>query len=115
MLVYLTIDFSEKNRIVFTMYHYIKNIVGTAPLDMNGTANDSAKAGLFTVDESSPLLNEKAADFFHSIIARLSFTARRARPDIQVDVAYFCTIVRAPTVSEYKRLTRVVRYLRAMV
>ena len=28
----LTIDFSEKNQMVFTMYDYIKDIVNTAPI-----------------------------------------------------------------------------------
>ena len=34
----LTIDFGEKGHIIFTMYNYIEDIIGTAPLDMNKTA-----------------------------------------------------------------------------
>ena len=55
----LAINYSEKNQVVFTMYNYIEDIIGTPPLDINGNAPDPTKAGLFTVDKSSPLLNEK--------------------------------------------------------
>ena len=47
--------------------------------------------------------------------ARLLFAAKRARPDIQVAVAYLCTRVREPTEDDYLKLTRVIQYLRNTV
>ena len=68
---------------VFIMYDYIEDIiVDTDPAYMTGIANNPAQSGLFTVDESSPLLNEKGADFFRSMSARLLFAAKRSHPDI---------------------------------
>ena len=52
-----TIDFSKRGHVIFTIHDYIEDIIGTAPLDMNGTAPDPARAGLFTVDKMSPRLN----------------------------------------------------------
>ena len=46
---------------------------------------------------------------------RLLFAAKRARPDIQVAVAYLCTRVREPTKDDYLKLARVIRYLRNTV
>ena len=63
------------------MIIYIEDIIGTAPLDMNGTAPDPAKDGLFTMNKLSLLLNEKRAGFCHSMTARLFFAAKRERLD----------------------------------
>lgn len=59
-----------------TIYDYVKKIIGTAPLNMNGTASDPAKAQLFMVDKLSPLFSEKEADFPHSMTAGLVTTKR---------------------------------------
>ena len=111
----LTIDFSKRGHVIFTMYDYIENVIGTDPSDMNRTAPDPARAGLFTVDKTSPRLSSTEAEFFHSMTARLLFAAKRARPDIQVAVAYMCTRVRELTVDTYVKLSRVIQYLRATV
>ena len=58
------------------MYDYIKDIIGTTPSDMNGTAPDPVSAGLFTVDKTSPRLSAAEAEFFHSMTARLLFAAK---------------------------------------
>ena len=102
----LTIDFSGKynsnepdktGQVIFTMFDYIEDIVTTAPLDMGGISPDPAKSKLFDVLDASPRLYTRKTDEFHSMTARLLFAAKRARPDIQVAVAYLCTRVREPT------------------
>ena len=45
---------------------------------------------------------------------QLLFAAKRVRPDIQVDVAYLCTRVQEPTIDDYEKLTRVIKYLRTI-
>ena len=46
----------KKGQVVFTMYNYIEDIIGSAPSDMNGIAPDPANSKLFTVHETSPQL-----------------------------------------------------------
>jgi hypothetical protein len=111
----ITIDYSEVNRVKFTMYDYLEDILDEMPDDMNGTAPTPASANLFDVDEDSTLLNEKESDFFHRTTARLLFAAKRARPDLQVAVAYLCTRVKAPNQSDYRKLARVIKYLRLTI
>jgi hypothetical protein len=60
-------------------------------------------------------LNEKESDFFHRTTARLLFAAKRARPDLQVAVAYLCTRVKCPSQSDYRKLARVIKYLRLTI
>ena len=106
----LTIDFSKRGHVIVTMYDCIKDIIRTAPLDMNGTAPDLARAGLFMADKTSPRLNAAEAK-----LAQLLFATKRARLDIQVAVVYLCTRVGEPTVDDYVKLSRLIKYLRATV
>ena len=67
------------------------------------------------VDEDSPRLPTKDADLFHCHVARLLFASKRARPDIQVCVAFLCTRVKALTEQDYKKLGKVISYLKETV
>ena len=111
----LTIDFSKSGRVIFTMYDYIVDIIGTAPLDMNRAAPNPARTNLFTIDKTSPRLSADETKCFHSLTACLLFAAKRARPDIQVAVTYLCTRVQEPSKDDYRKLSRVIKYLRATV
>jgi hypothetical protein len=111
----VTIDYSEKGKVKFTMYDYLEDILDEMPAYMKGTAPTPASDNLFDVDEDSPALNEKEYEFFHRTTARLLFGAKRARPDLQVAVAYLCTRVKSPTQSDYRKLTSVIKYLRLTI
>jgi hypothetical protein len=112
----ITINFDERRKMKFTMIDYLEDILSEMPSDMEGITRTPAQDdNLFTVDESSPLLNIKHADFYHCTTARLLFAAKRARPDLQVAVAYMCTRVKAPTVSDYHKLGRTIKYLRGTI
>ena len=49
---------------------------------------------------------------FHHNTAKLLFLCKRARPDIQPPVAFLCTRVQEPDQDDYKKLARVMKYLR---
>jgi hypothetical protein len=87
----ITINYDEPRKVKFTMIDYLEDILSEMPSDMNGTAKTPARDNLFTIDDSSPLLNVKDADFYHRTTARLLFAAKRPRPDLQVAVAYMYT------------------------
>jgi hypothetical protein len=111
----ITIDYSELEKAKLTMYDYLEDIISEMPDDMNGTAPTPASANMFDVDEESPLLNAKEADFFHRTTSRLLFAAKRARPDLQVAVAYLCTRVKSSNQLDNWKLTRVIKYLQMTI
>jgi hypothetical protein len=111
----LTIDYSETGKVKFTMYDYLEDILSEMPDDMNGTAPTPASDHLFQVEDDSQALNDKESDFFHQTTARLLFAAKRARPDLQVAVANLCTRVKSPNRSDYRKLARVIKYLRLTI
>ena len=55
------------------------------------------------------------SDLFHRIVAMFLYVAKRARPDIQVAVAFLCKRVKCPVTGDWKKLGRLVRYVRATI
>ena len=73
--------------------------------------NDS----LFKVDYNSPSLTTKDAELLNCYVARLLFSSKRTRPDIQFFIAFLCTRVKAPIEQDYKKLERMISHLKETV
>jgi len=79
---------------------------------MAGVAVTPAASHLLEVNESGVKLKTSEAELFRHNVAKLLFWCKCARPDIQTAVAFLCTRVKAPDIDDYKKLARVIRYLR---
>jgi hypothetical protein len=108
----MTIDYSTDGKVVIRMEDYVENMLGDLPDNMNGLAVTPAAEHLFKVDSGAEILDTMTSDLFHSTTAKLLFLCKRGRPDIQTPVAFLCTRVIKPDVDDYKKLQRVIRYLR---
>jgi hypothetical protein len=109
----MTLDFSTPEKVHISMIDYIIDMFLDLPADMDGEAATPAANHLFEVNEINPvMLDEEMAQLFHHIVAKMLFLCKRARPDIQTPVAFLCTRVKGPDMDDYKKLTRVIRYLR---
>ena len=110
----MTLDYSTKGKVEIKMVDYIDGMLAELPPDMDGEAATPASSHLFDVNVDNPVaLCKEKADFFHHNVAKLLFLCKRARPDIQTAVAFLCTRVKEPDVDDYKKLSRVMKYLRA--
>ena len=49
----------------------------------------------------------------HTMVAKLLFLSKRARPDLQTAIAFLCTRVKEPDIDDYKKLSRVIKHIRA--
>ena len=108
----MTLDYSEEGKVKISMIDYVKKVLDDVPNDMAGESVTPAGNHLFQVNPDGEKLDENAAILFHHYTARLLFLCKRARPDIQPPVAFLCTRVKEPDKDDYKKLTRVIRYLR---
>jgi hypothetical protein len=109
----MTLDYREDGVVKVTMVDYINKMLAELPTDMNGVAPSPAANHLFKVNDSDPKKLEKdTSDMFHRNVAKLLFLSKRARPDIQTSVAFLCTRVKEPDHDDYKKLARVMKYLR---
>ena len=112
----ITIDYSIPSKVVFTMFDYLEDVIVETNKDLkNSCSYHPGNDQLFKVDYESPSLPTKDAALFQRYVARLLFASKKARPDIQVCVAFLCTRVKAPTEQDYKKLGRVITYLEETV
>ena len=107
----MRIDFSSKDKVIFTMYEYINSILDTLPDDMKGFSATPARQHLFKVNDECAKLDVATSELFHHYTAQLLFLAKRARPDLQTAVAFLCTRVTFPDTDDYKKLACVMKYL----
>ena len=100
-----------------TMYNFFKDILEEIKEkgNMNGECVTPAAVNLFTVVETSEKLSVNKADYFHRLVTRLLFASKRARPDIQVAVAYLCTRAICPNEANYDKLHQVIKYIRITI
>jgi hypothetical protein len=101
----MTIDYSEKGKIKFSMIDYVQNMLDGLPV--------AASNHLFEVNPEATKLDTATSDMFHHNTTKLLFLCKRARPDTQTAVSFLCTRVKSPDVDDYQKLRRVMRYLRA--
>ena len=113
----MTLDFSTPGELMVTMIPYIKEIVDLfAKYDnTNLTAKTPAADHLFKVRDDAGALTESRATVYHHFVAKSLFATQRARPDISLAVAYLSTRVKEPDEDDWKKLTRLIQYLRDTV
>ena len=112
----MLIDYSEEGKVKFSMVDYISKMLMEMPDDdiFRGSAPTPAASHLFQVrSEGTEHLPKDKADVFHHMVAKLLFLSQRARPDIKTAVSFLCTRVKSPDMDDWKKLARVMRYLRA--
>ena len=56
-------------------------------------------------------MSVQQAEKFHSIVAKLLYIEKRARPDLETAVAFLCTRVSEPDIDDWKKLKRLLAYL----
>lgn len=109
----MTVDFSRNGSVVISMVDYIERFLSESPEDFSGEASTPAAKHLFEVDDSAAKLDTERAVLFHHLVARLVFLCKRARPDVQLAVGFLTTRVKGPDEHDWKKLKRLVQYLRA--
>jgi hypothetical protein len=108
----MKIDYSISGKVKLSMYDYIEGMLGELPDDMDSVAAMPAGNHLFQVNHENPmLLDKQECVMFHHNVAKLLLLCKRSRPDIQTAVAFLTTRVKEPDVDNYKKLSRVMRYL----
>jgi hypothetical protein len=108
----MTIDYSVPGQVVIRMDEYVEGLLAEAPEDMSGTAATPAAAHLFEVSETPEYLDDETLQLYHHLTAKLLFLCKRARPELQTAVAFLTTRVKRPDADDYKKLCRVIKYLR---
>ena len=109
----ITIDFSKKGKVKFTMYYYIANILEDINEDTKtGDAETPANDHMFTTNRDNPKnLRKEETITFHNVTAKLLYPAKRARPDLQLGVFFLCTRVKYTDKDDWNNPNRVMKYI----
>ena len=111
----MDIKFIGDGLVSIMMPEYIKECISTfenAGGKIQGSANNPAKGGLFDVDETEKPLDKTKSEVFHHIVAKLLFVAKQARIDIDLAISFLCTRVAKSNEQDWRKLQRVLTYLK---
>ena len=113
----MTLDYSTPGQVSITMITYVKEILQlfSKQDETDSIAKTPAAEHLFKVNEETLSLTQDQATVFHNFVAKCLFLTKRARPDIATAVAFLTTRVKGPGQDDWKKLTRLIRYLRGSV
>ena len=87
----MTVDMSMKGEARITMKGYVEDVLLSAR--GRGTATTPATEGLFDVREEADSVSEEVRIWFHCILAKLLYLAKRVRPECLTAVSYLATRV----------------------
>lgn len=109
----MVLNFTKRGECTITMPGFTDDILkscNTVPLK---SAFTPAPIDLFTTyDERCDALNAEDAKWFHSIVMKIMYLAKRARPDLLVAISYLSSRVQRPNVQDKRKLWRIINYLR---
>jgi hypothetical protein len=97
------------NQIAINMNYYTQQLL--TEFEEKQLFTTPAVKECFTND-SSMALDKEGQKQFHTIVAKLLYLAKRARPDILTAVSFLCTKVTKPIKADQQKLFRVLGYLR---
>ena len=107
----MDITYTEHGEATVLMQQYLDEAIDDFPEDCTATALSPAAPHLFEVDDNCKRLSEPNRRILHSITAKLLFVAKRARPDIQVPIAFLTSRVTNADEDDWKKLKRLLEYL----
>ena len=84
-------EYNDDGIVTIGMENYIADALEEFPETLGKTVSTPASAYLFEVNDEAEKLEEERARMFHRIVAMLLFVSKRARPDIQVAIAFLST------------------------
>ena len=106
----------HKDKIEIDMKDQINEAIEMFMDDVNQTVSTPAAPNLFqTRSETSSLLDNKRKENFHSVTMKIMYIMKRARPDVEVAIAFLCTRVTKPNEHDWKKLKRVLCWLKQTI
>ena len=76
--------------------------------EITETVTSLVRPELRDVNEECDKLSSKKINGFHSIVAKLIWTMKRARPDLETDISFLCTRLDKIDKDDWNKLRRVI-------
>ena len=108
----MNIHIRKDKKIEIEMKKHIEGAISWFGENITDRPVNPANTNLFNVEPSTIDLEDDISDTFHSIVAKLLFVCKRARPNIEPAIAYLCTRVSKSSTDDWKKLRRVLAFLK---
>ena len=108
----MDVNITKDRKIEISMKKQIQEAIQWYGEDITNKPSTPANKNLFSSCDDSEQLNEEKSEIFHSIVAKLLYITKRARPDIETAVAFLCTRVSKSTHADWLKLKRVLGFLK---
>lgn len=110
----MKLDFSVAGQVSVDMRDYVTTMIEAFPDGAipDGKVPSPWTDNLFRIDEKSPKLESARAEQFHTTTAQGLFLSKRGRPDLSPAIAFFTTRVKGPTEEDWKKLVRMMQYMK---
>ena len=99
----------------FKVPDHIKETIDDFEEDLGRVAKDPVNKKIFMINPESEPLPEPKRKRLHSMVQKLLWIAKRARPDIMVPVAFLTKRVTKATVEDWEKLRRCLSYLKQTI
>ena len=83
--------------------------------EVNDTVTTPARPRLRDVNPECTQLGSDKQDAFHSIVAKLLWIMKRARPDLETAIAFLCSRVSKSDKDDWLKLKRVIAYVKCTI
>ena len=111
----MTLDYTTKVICKVIMLDYIEELFKTFnKMDQKatGTKTSAAPSNLFVVKEDCTKLTKEESEKFHSVMAKILFATKRARPDTGTLVSFLTTRVIETDEDNWFKLKHLIKYVR---
>ena len=98
-----------------SMKDQIKEAIETFGEELTGIVTSPCARHLLETRDDAEQLDEARKEIFHTVTAKLLYIEKRARPDIETAVSFLTTRVDRSDVDDWKKLKRVVQYLKQTI
>ena len=105
----MTLDYTQHDKLIVTMKNQIDNLMERT--GSKSKAVTPSESDLFVVDTTSPKLDRKRDEEFHSIVATISYIAKRIKPECLVATSMLASRVQDPTEQDWRKLERLLAYI----
>ena len=110
-------DYSKRGEIKISTEGYLREVLDDFLEEITGRFETPAATHIFEVRsrEEQVLLDKPRACAFHHSVAKLLFTLTICRKDIQTEVTFLTTGLKAPDESGWKNLRRLLQYVKCTI
>jgi Reverse transcriptase (RNA-dependent DNA polymerase) len=111
----MTLDYSKKGVCQITMPKFLTEALAeykrAMPISV-GTKPTAGPKDLFIVDQECPKLGDRRKRLFHSLVAKLLFATKRARPDTATVISFLMTRTQDPDTDDWGKLEHLMKYIK---